>query len=178
MTSGVLIDAICRTAILAAAPTFKVVIPSFFVCVARANRDRSSSMTSVYECQVSKPLEQRSIARTLQMGLSSWRYIEIDFDMSVRQLWRRQQSLQYRMELRADLGDSKLYFSTAIEPQMNVATTEVNDGFSTSGCRHGTCGIVSPSLNQGMKRRTFVLPRLGQLCYFSVCNTGESSIEQ
>ena len=46
--------------------------------------------------------------------------------------------------LHTDLGENKLYFSTAIEPQMNVATTEVSDDFSASGCRHGTCVLVSP----------------------------------
>ena len=135
MTSGVLFDTICRTALLAAAPTFNVVIPSFFVCVDRVNRDRRSSITSTYDCQVSKPLEQRSIARTLQMGLSSLRYIEIDLDTSVRQL-RGMMSAFPSVQMKnicADLGDSRLYFSTAIEPQMNAATTEVNDGFSTSG---------------------------------------------
>jgi hypothetical protein len=46
ITSGVLLDVICRTALLAAKPTFKVVIPSFFVCVARLNNDRRRPMTS------------------------------------------------------------------------------------------------------------------------------------
>jgi len=45
--------------------------------------------------------------------------------------------------LHSDLGDNKLYFSTAIEPQMNAATTEVGDDFSTSGCRHGTDVFVN-----------------------------------
>ena len=88
MTSGVLLNVTCKTAPLAAAPTFSVVIPSFFVCVARLNSDRRRTMTSTYDCQILKPLEQRSIASILQMGLSSWRYTEIDFDMSVRQLHR------------------------------------------------------------------------------------------
>jgi len=147
MTSGVLFDTICRTAFLAAEPTFNVVIPSFFVCVDRVNKDRRSSMTSTYDCQVLKPLEQRSIARILQMGLSSVRYIEMDFDASVRQLRGVISAFPpvQMKNLYADLGDSKLYFSTAIEPQMNVATTEANDGFSASGCRHGTCVFINPS---------------------------------
>jgi len=70
----------------------------------------------------------------------------MDFDMSVRQL-RGAMSAFPLVQMKspyADLGDSKLYFSTAIEPQMNAATTEFNDGFSTSGCRHGTCVFVKP----------------------------------
>ena len=161
MTSGVLFDTICRTAFLAAEPTFNVVIPSFFVCVARVNKDRRGSMTSTYDCQVLKPLEQRSIARILQMCLSSLRYIEMDFDTSVRQLRGMISafpSVQIR-NLYTDLDDNKLYFSTAIEPQMNVATTETNDGFSASGCRHGTGVFISPCKSQGQKTLTFVLPR-------------------
>jgi folate-dependent tRNA-U54 methylase TrmFO/GidA len=45
--------------------------------------------------------------------------------------------------LYANLGESKLYFSTAIEPQMKEATIEANDGFSASGFRHGTCAFVN-----------------------------------
>jgi len=79
------------------------------------------------------------------MGLSSWRYIEIDFDTSVRQLQRRcQHAVQRQRKVSTNLGDNKLYFSTAIEPQMNAATTEVIDDFSTSGCRHGTSVFVNP----------------------------------
>ena len=79
------------------------------------------------------------------MGLSSLRYIEMVLDMSVRQL-RGAMSVFPPVQIKnlyADLGDNKLYFSTAIEPQMNAATTEVNDSFSTSGCRHGTCVFVN-----------------------------------
>ena len=85
-TNGVSLDVTCKTALLAAAPTFNVVIPSFFVWVARLNSDRRRPIASTYDCQRLKPLEQRSIASILQMGLSSWRYIKRDFEMSVRQL--------------------------------------------------------------------------------------------
>ena len=79
--------------------------------------------------------------------------------------------------LHPDLGDSKLYFSTAIEPQMNVATTEVRDDFSTSGCRHGTCAFVNPSQRREWKIPTFMLPRLGQFRYLLVCEAGEPRVK-
>ena len=64
--------------------------------------------------------------------------------------------------MQLDLEDNKLYFSTAIEPQINVATTEVCDGFSVSGCTHGTCVLHQYRYNLQPKILTFMLPRLGR----------------
>ena len=72
-------------------------------------------MTSMYDCQVSKPLEQRSIARILQIGLSSRKYIEMDFDMSVRQLQQRQHSFQ----LQKKVCIQTLVTTSYISPQLS-----------------------------------------------------------
>ena len=71
----------------------------------------------------------------------------------------------------ADLGDSKLYFSTAIELQLSAATTEVGV-FSSYAV---DTGLVSASTLDKPKGREY-----RRLCYpcLLVCKKGESSIEQ
>lgn len=86
MNKGLLLDAICRTAKRACGPGLRTEIDSFRELVARVNSERSASIASKYCCQISKPREHRSIASTRYGHASSYRWIVIDFAMSLSSL--------------------------------------------------------------------------------------------
>ena len=86
INKAVLWVAIWSTARRACGPIFCEDIVSLREPVARVKRDRSISIASTYCCQMWKPREQRSIARSLSGMSSSWRYNTIDFEISLRAL--------------------------------------------------------------------------------------------
>ena len=83
MNKGLLLEAICKTAMRACGPGLRICIDSLRADVARVKSDRSASIASKCCCQMSKPREQRSIASTRYGDESSYRYNDIDLAISV-----------------------------------------------------------------------------------------------